>query len=123
MPNAEIGDALTSRGLPSAVSRYRLAGPGVQRERLFALCGCERSVRGIRHAEASSRCPLSEAKRTWLRKRVMSAPDPKRTFTGPKSRSAAVSRRIACAIVWAAAQEGSAAPHLDSEQFRSAPRT
>src|SRR5262249_16356323 len=97
MPNAEIGDPLTSPGLPSAVSRYRLAGPGVQRERLFALCGCERSVRGIRHAEASSRCPLSEAKRT---------------FTGPKSRSAAVSRRIACAIVWAAAQEGSAAPHL-----------
>jgi hypothetical protein len=48
--------------------------------------------------------------------------DPKRTKTGLKSRSAAL-RASVCAIVQVAGQEGSAAPHLDSEQFRSAPRT
>jgi hypothetical protein len=37
------------------------------------------------------------------------ATDPKRTLRGLKSRSAAVSWRIVCAIVWVAAQEGSAA--------------
>src|SRR5262249_44067144 len=36
--------------------------------------------------------------------------------------TAAASCRIVCAIVWVAAQEGSAAPHRDSEQFRSAPK-
>src|SRR5262249_53159385 len=42
---------------------------------------------------------------------------------GLKYRSAAVLRRMACAIVSVAAWRRSAAPQLDSEQFRSAPRT
>jgi hypothetical protein len=41
--------------------------------------------------EASSRCPLWGIKRTSLGERVMSAPDPKRTSRGLKSRSATVS--------------------------------
>src|SRR5262245_49643513 len=41
------------------------------------------------HARRVSRCPLLGVKRTLARCRLMSAPDPKRTKIGLKSRSAA----------------------------------
>ena len=54
------------------------------------------------------KCPLWEAKRTLLGERVMSAPDPKRTWAGSKSRSATVScRAIVC---YAGSTGGPAAP-------------
>jgi len=49
--------------------------------------------------------------------RIDAAP---RNDAGPKSRSAAVSRRTT--LCYRLGRQ-SAAPHLDSEQFRSAPRT
>src|SRR5262245_22935417 len=61
--------------------------------------------------------------RDWSRVADFVANDPKRTLRGLKSRSAAAYWRVVCAIVWTAAQEGSAAPHVDSERFRPSPRT
>src|SRR5215471_6072065 len=49
------------------------------------------------HVEPSSRCPLSGVKRTLSSDGVMSAYDPKRTWRGLKSRSAASPLLINCA--------------------------
>ena len=53
----------------------------------------------MRHTRRVGRCPLSGVKRTWLRDDAVSAYDPKRTWTGLKSGSAAVSCTAECAML------------------------
>jgi len=52
-------------------SRHRQSKRTASRCPMLALSG---------HGDRAQRCPLSGVKRTWIKRLVMSASDPKRTF-------------------------------------------
>src|SRR5262249_22900040 len=79
-------------------------GPGrwLARHAVVLQCEC-RLLAQSGQATTSALCLFLGVKRTNSKQDALSAYDPKRTLRGLKSRSAAVLRRMACAIVSVAA--------------------